>query len=165
MRIWAAAGLVVLLSAVSAWASDVQSAYGAVSALLQKDGGGLVARQTQCPRKNDDPWWYAASATVASIDEHASAVLIDALDCGGGNGHGQFLVLVEGDAARVLTNLGIGDMDFIASAMRVDDDSLVLYGDHWLDSDPHCCPSKKASLEYNLKTHQHKLTIIGNNQP
>jgi hypothetical protein len=56
-------------------------------------------------------------------------------------------------------------MSFLASDMYLDGDTLKLYGSRWLKTEPHCCPSKKATLEYNLKTHRHKFTITGDNRP
>jgi len=107
---------------------------------------------------------WAASATVAEINETDRGILIDSGRCNGGNGSGQYLVILQDGAARVVTDAGIKDMSFLASNMYLDGDVLTLYGNRWLKTDPHCCPSRKATLEYNLKTHQHKLTITGNNK-
>ena len=70
--------------------------------------------------------------------------------------------MVQGDVARVITDAGIGDMSFLATNAYFYDNTLTLLGNRWLPSDPHCCPSKKASLEFNLKTGDRKLTILNN---
>lgn len=155
---------ILLVTARAAHADDIQTAYAAVTALLQKDGGGLVSLRSLCPTKNTDPWEYASSAVFVSIDGKDSAVLVNSGQCNLGNGHGQYLVLIQGGVAHAVTDAEIQDMSFLASGMYSDGDSLFLYGDRWLGNDPHCCPSKKATLEYNFKTHRHKFTIVGNNK-
>jgi hypothetical protein len=164
MRIWAAAALAMILSTAAARADDLQKALDAVNAVLQKDGGGVVALQSSCPKKDDDSSQYVVSSTVVSVNQADRAVLVDTGDCGGGNGSWQYLVVLQNGAANVVTDAGLGDMSFLADHMYVDGNSLFLYGNRWLKNDPHCCPSKKATLEYNLKTHQHKLTNVGDNK-
>ena len=163
MRIWAAAALAVLLSTVAAHADELQQAFDAVGAIVKKDGG-LVLRQASCPKNNDNPGQYVVSSTVVSVSKTDHAVLVDAADCGGGNGSWQYLVVIQNGAAHVVTDAGIEDMSFLADRMYADGDSVFLNGSRWLSNDPHCCPSKKATLEYNLKTHQHKLTNTGDNK-
>lgn len=162
MRIWAAAALAVLLSTVAAHADELQQAFDAVGAIVKKDGG-LVLRQASCPKNNDNPGQYVVSSTVVSVSKTDHAVLV-AADCGGGNGSWQYLVVIQNGAAHVVTDAGIEDMSFLADRMYADGDSVFLNGSRWLSNDPHCCPSKKATLEYNLKTHQHKLTNTGDNK-
>jgi hypothetical protein len=164
MRAWAGAALLILVSVVAARADDVQTAREAVSSTLQKDGGGLVPFQAACPQKNADPWGFVSSSVVVPIDKANSAVLVNVGMCDGGNGHGQFLVILENGTPHLVQGTEIGDMSFIGLNMFSDGDSVTLYGDRWLKSDAHCCPSKKATLEYNLKTHQHKLAIVGSNK-
>jgi hypothetical protein len=52
----AAFGAFAIMMAItpSARADDIQSAYAAVNALLQKDGGELVPRQAMCPQGHDN---------------------------------------------------------------------------------------------------------------
>lgn len=127
-------------------------------------GGGLAPLQASCPKSNNDEWQYVSSALFVPISQSDSAVLVNAGSCAGGNGSGQYLVLLQRGAAHVVTDAGIGDMSFLASSAYYDDGALTLYGSRWLPDDPHCCPSKKANLEFNLKTGGHKLTILeGNN--
>jgi hypothetical protein len=164
MRLWAAAALAVLLSTATARADELQKAFDAVSAVLQKNGGGVVRFLSSCPKNNDDPWEYVVSSTVVFTNDADRAVLVDTGHCGGGNGSGQYLVVIQDGAANVVTDAGIKDMSFLADHMSADGNSLSLFGNRWSKNDPHCCPSKKAILEYNLKTHQHKYTNVGDNK-
>jgi hypothetical protein len=165
MKIAAFGALAILVAMTgSARADDIQNAFAAVNVLLEKDGGGLVARQALCPKGYDNSVEWAASATFVEISEADRAILVDSGHCNGGNGSGQYLVIIQGGAARVVTDAEIQDMSFLASNMYVDGDTLTLYGNRWLKTDPHCCPSKKATLEYNLKTRRHTFTIVGNNK-
>lgn len=164
MRLWVAAALAVLLSTVAARADEFQKAFDAVSAVLKKDGGGVVRFLSSCPKNNDNPWEYVVSSTVVFINEGDRAVLVDTGYCNGGNGSGQHLVVIQNGAANVVTDAGIEDMSFLADHMSVDGNSLSLFGTRWGKDDPHCCPSKKALLEYDLKTHRHKYTNVGDNK-
>jgi hypothetical protein len=162
----AATGLAIFVAVAGpARAGDIHSAYAAVNALLQKDGGGLVPRRVSCPEGHDNSVEWATSATVVEIGETDRGILVDSEHCNGGNGSAQYLVIVEGGIARVVTDAEIKDMSFLASNMCLDGDTIKLYGSRWLKTDPHCCPSKKATLEYNLKTHRHKFTNTGDNEP
>lgn len=164
MRLCAAAALAVLLSTVAARADELQKAFDAVSAVLQKDGGGVVRFLSSCPKNNDDPWEYVVSSTIVFINDADRAVLVDTGHCNGGNGSGQYLVVIQNGAANAVTDVGIGDMSFLADHMYVDGNSLSLFGNRWSKNDPHCCPSKKTILEYDLKTRQHKYTNVGDNK-
>ena len=112
-----------------------------------------------CPKANLDGWEYVGSSTVVFINEADAAVLVNVGLCNGGNGSGQYLAVIQNGTANIVTDIGLADMEFLADRMYVDGDSVFLYGSRWLKNDPHCCPSRKATLEYNLKTHQHKLTL------
>jgi len=164
MRAWAAAALAVISSTIAARADDLQKAFDAVGAVLQKEGGGVVPLQSSCPKKDDDSSQFVVSSTVVFINEADRAVLVDTGQCGGGNGSGQYLVIIQSGAANVVTDAGIEDMSFLADHIYADGNSLFLYGNRWLKNDPHCCPSKKATLEYNLNTHRHKFTDVGDNK-
>ncbi|HTW53914.1 MAG TPA: hypothetical protein VME45_18640 [Stellaceae bacterium] len=167
MRVWAAAALAVLLSMVAARADELQKAFDAVNAVLHEDRyhSGLVSLRSACPKREDNPWQFVTSSTVVFINETDRAILVDSGYCNGGNGSGQHLVIIQNGAAKVISDAGIEDMSFLAVSMYSEAGSLFLYGDRWLTTDPHCCPSKKATLEYNLKTHQHKFTDLGDNKP
>ena len=85
MKIAAFGALAIFMAmATSARADDIQSAYAAVNALLQKDGGGLVPRQAMCPQGHDNLVEWVASATVVEIDAADRAILIDSGHCNGG---------------------------------------------------------------------------------
>jgi hypothetical protein len=140
-------------------ADDLRNAQSAIGALLQKDGGGLVAQRDACPKRNDDAWEYVENAQVAPINETDYAILIDSRNCNGGNKHGQYLEIAQNGSAHVVTNAEIDDMSFIASNIRIEGMSVFLTGSKWGADDPHCCPSKEAVLEYNIRTGSHKFTL------
>jgi hypothetical protein len=133
---------------------------------LKGDGGGLVLYRASCrqPLDFDDNRQFVGSSTVVFVNKSAQAVLVNAGLCNGGNGSMQYLVVIQNGEAKVIDGLGIADMSFLAHDMYVDGDSLFLYGSRWVNKDPHCCPSREATLEYNLKTHQHKLTLAPKNK-
>jgi hypothetical protein len=165
MKIAAVGALAVLLAmACPARPDDLQSASAALSARLQSKGGGLAPPYASCPKSHDDEWEYVGSAIFVPISRTDSAVLINTGRCDGGNGSGQYLVMNQRGVARVIPDARIADMSFLATNAYYVDDTLTLYGNRWLPSDAHCCPSKKANFEFNLKTGTRKLTILdGNN--
>jgi clan AA aspartic protease (TIGR02281 family) len=150
--------------AKSILAGDLQNAQNAIGAVLQKDGGGLVANRSSFPSLNlldrsNDGWEYIASTHVVPINGMDNAILIDSTMCNGGNGHGQYLVIMQKGSARVITNAEIADMSFIGRIGWVDGTSVFLTGHRWDPSDPHCCPSREATLEYDIRTGQHKFIL------
>jgi len=149
-----------MLLPTAAHADDLQKAFDAISAPLQKDGGNLVTLYSSCPKSIDNPSEFVSSSTIVFLNEADRAVLVDTGQCDGGNGSGQYLVLIQNNVASVITDAGIQDMSFLADHMYVEGNSIFLYGNRWMPNDPHCCPSRKATLEYNFKTHQHKLTNV-----
>jgi hypothetical protein len=162
MRVWLVAALVLLLSAAGARADVLQTAFDALNARLKSDGGGLVVYQAACrhPLDPDDNREVVSSSTVVFINKSDQAVLIDTEQCNGGNGHGQHLVVIQNNDPSIITNIGIQDMNFLADHIYANDDTLFMYGSRWLQNDGHCCPSRKATLEYNIKTEEHKLTLL-----
>ena len=157
--------LVILLSSSCvSYADGVQSAFDAVGARLQSQRGGLAPLYAACPKSNNDNWQYVGSALFVPMKPADSAVVVNTGQCNGGNGSGQYLVIVSGGAARIVNDAAIGDMSFLATNAYFFDGILTLNGDRWLPNDAHCCPSKKANLEFNLATGRSKLTILdGNN--
>jgi len=153
----------LLASSSLAHADGVQSAFGAVGVRLQSKGGGLAPMLASCPKSNNDNWQYVGSALFVPISPTDSAVLVNTGHCDGGNGAGQYLVLNRGGGAKLVNDSTIGDMSFLATNAYFLDGTLTLYGDRWLPDDPHCCPSKKANLEFNLATGARKLTVIDQN--
>ncbi len=163
MKVAALAVLTVAVLCAPARADGVQAAFGAVGGQLQSHGGGLADFLGSCPKTDNDAWQWVGSAIYVPISPTDSAVVVNTGMCNGGNGQGQYLVMNRGASSRIVTNAGIGDMNFIATTAYFFDDTLTLYGNRWLPKDPHCCPSKKANLEFNLKTGAHKLTIVEGN--
>lgn len=153
----------LIASAPLAHADGVQSAFGAVGGQLQAKGAGLAPMLAACPKGHDDDWQYVGSALFVPTSPTDSAVLVNTGQCNGGNGSGQFLVLNRGGAARLVNDKTIGDMSFLATDAYFRDGVLTLYGNRWLPNDPHCCPSKKANLEFNLATGARKLTVVDGN--
>ena len=150
---------VLLMSVSPSKADDLRNAQRAVSALLKKNGGGLVAQSNLCPKRNNDEWEYVENSQIVPINGSSNAILIDSRWCNGGNKHGQYLVIAQNGSTRVVTNAEIDDMSFIGQISRVEGTSVFLTGYRWLPNDPHCCPSRKATLEYNIRTGQHKFTL------
>lgn len=144
----------------SAYADGLQKAYSAVGSYLQSRGGGLAPFYASCPKVDNDEWQSVASALVVPLSQTDSAVLVNTSMCNGGNGSGQYLAITQRGATRLVLDAGFGDMSFLASNAYFYGDTLTLYGSRWLPNDPHCCPSKKANLEFNLKTGGRKLTIL-----
>jgi hypothetical protein len=161
MKIWSATALAMLLSVGSAHADMLQTAFDALNGMLKVCGGGLVLYQASChqPLDPNDNREYLGSSTVVFIDKSDQAVLINTGLCNGGNASVQHLVVIQNGEPNIITNIGIQDMNFLADHMYADGSSIVLYGSRWMQNDPHCCPSRKAMLEYNIKTQEHKLTL------
>lgn len=155
--VWVFAAIIGLTGA--ARADGLQSAYGAVGNLLHARGGGLASFYASCPQNADTLWQYVTSALYVPISQNDSAVIINIGHCDGGNGSGQYVVLNQRGATRLLDDPRIGDMSFLATSADFYEDTLTLRGNRWLESDPHCCPSKKAELEFNLKTGARKFTV------
>jgi hypothetical protein len=161
MRIWGAVGFGIMLSIGCAHADVLQTAFDALNARLKTDGGGLVLFQASCrrPLDPDDNRQFVSSSTVVFIDKSDQAVLINTGLCNGGNGSGQHLIVIRNGSPSIITNIGIEDMNFLADHIYAEGNSIFLDGSRWLPNDPHCCPSRKATLEYNVKTHEHKLAL------
>lgn len=138
---------------------ELRSAREAVDRALKNDeGGGLVARQSACPQSVDDPSEYITRVEFVPVGD-SDAVLIDSAMCGGGNRHGQYLIVTRRGKSRLVTDTEIGDMSFLGQIMRVDGNKVVLSGNRWLPDDPHCCPSRRAVLEYDVETGKHSLKL------
>jgi hypothetical protein len=132
--------------------------------LHRKDGGGLVGSINLCPSLNiseslDQDWQYVAKSQIVSINSTDNAILIDSELYNGGNGYGQYLVIVQKSKAKVITNAEIHDMSFLGNISRVEDHTVYLEGYRWEPNDAHCCPSREATLEYNIRTGQHRFTL------
>jgi hypothetical protein len=165
MKLASAAFLAAVAGMASpAHADGLNGAYAAVSTRLQAHGGGLAPLYAACPKTHNDGWEYVGSALFVPISQTDSAVLVNTGSCNGGNGSGQYLAIDHGGVARLITDARLADMSFLATNAYFNDDTLTLYGNRWLPDDAHCCPSKKANFEFNLKTGSRKLTVLdGNN--
>lgn len=130
-------------------------ALSAVHDHLSKQGSGLVDRHETCP-KNDQTEWgfkFVRAIDLKPIDGTRTAVLIDTNQCSGGNESGQYLAIAIGPNAQLILKDFIGDMRFAITQYHVGDNStLQLKGLRWKENDPHCCPSQKGTLSYNLAT-------------
>lgn len=147
-----------LLSGV-ARGDELKSAREAVDRALKNDGGGgLVARQSACPQSADDASEYITRVELAPVGEW-DAALIDTAMCGGGNRHGQYLVITRHGKSHLVTDAEIGDMSFLGQINHIDGNKLFLSGNRWLPDDPHCCPSRRAVLEYDVETGKHSLKL------
>jgi predicted aspartyl protease len=145
-------------------ADDVRNAQSSIGAVLRKNGGGLVTNRSSCPGRNlfdraNDGWEWVETTQVVPINGTSNAVLIDSGMCNGGNGHGQYLVITQNGSSQVVTNAEIADMSFLGRISHVEGTSVFLAGHRWGPDDPHCCPSREAVLEYDIRTGQHKFTL------
>jgi clan AA aspartic protease (TIGR02281 family) len=149
----------------SVLAADLQKAERALGTFLGKDGGGLVTTRSACPggESSDDiniGWEVVRATEVAPIEGVGNAILIDTSQCGGGNKHGQYLVITRDGSANVITNAEIDDMSFIGRSIRAEGTSLFLPGVRWRPHvDPHCCPFAEATLQYDVKTGKHRFIL------
>ncbi|HEY8162923.1 MAG TPA: hypothetical protein VIF34_11750 [Methylocystis sp.] len=140
-------------------ADELQDARDAVNRALKSDGGGLVARRSACPRSPDEGLEYVTRVELVPVGESSAAALIDSAMCGGGNKHGQYLVVTRHGKSYLVTGAEIGDMSFIGEISHVEGNKVILSGSRWLPDDPHCCPSRKAVLEYDVETGKHRLEL------
>jgi hypothetical protein len=124
---------------------------------FQPPSGKDSQKRSATPRKNPQ-----SRAQVVPINASSNAILINSEMCGGGNKNGQYLVVAQNGKSEVITNAEIGDMSFLGKITHVDGDVIYLSGMRWLENDPHCCPSKDAVLEYNVKTHKHGFKLTAN---
>ncbi len=146
-------------------AADVLRAQSAIGAVLQRNTGGLATKRSSCPSRDisdraNDGWEFVTGTQAAPIDETSNAILIDSNMCNGGNGHGQYLVISQKGSTRIITDAEIADMSFLGSSIRVEGTSVFLTGVRWGTDDPHCCPSNKATLQYDIRTGQHKFILV-----
>ncbi len=141
-------------------ADELQSARDAVNRALKSDGAGLVSRLSACPKSEDDNGSeYVTLIQSVPVGDASEATLIDSGMCGGGNKHGQYLVITRHGKSQLVTDAEIGDMSFIGEISHVDGNKVFLSGNRWLPDDPHCCPSRQAVLEYDVETGKHSLKL------
>lgn len=120
---------------------------------LKKIKTGIVARESRCPiREKSGMIEYMDHYQAVPIDDNSKAILIDTHQCGGGNKHGQYLIISSGEQCKIVTEPEIGDMAFLGKSLYVSDGKIILKGMKWLSDDPHCCPSKAGTLEYSVSS-------------
>jgi len=130
-----------------------------VDRALKGEGGGLVARETVCPRTPGDMTEYVTRMALVPVGDSSDAILIDSGMCGGGNKHGEYLVIARHGKSQLVTDAEIGDMSFLGEISHVDGNKIYLSGNRWLPDDPHCCPSRQAVLEYDADTGKHSFKL------
>lgn len=96
---------------------------------------------------------------VVPIDKISNAILISTRMCGGGNKHGQYFVISGKRKVELITDAEIDDMSFLGQITGVRGGVVYFKGVRWMPGDPHCCPSKEGTLEYNIRTKKHKFTL------
>ena len=121
---------------------------------LQTVGSGLVGGYEACPQDDRSEWGveFVTGYDVKPAGDGAFAVLVDTAQCSGGNKHGQYFAMSGNGGTRLLLTDVIDDMRFIAENFYVGDGDITFQGHRWLENDPHCCPSQKGLLTYDLAT-------------
>jgi hypothetical protein len=152
--------LLLGLACTPACADDLQKARSAVNSFLVKDGGGLVSSKALCPPAVGNLQEYVTRIEFVPVNATTNALLLSSEMCGGGNKHGQYLYISKSwGGGDLVTDAEIGDMSFIGSISHVEGDTVYLFGNRWMPNDPHCCPSKQGTLEYNVTTKQHAFKV------
>ena len=161
LRIFLYVTLISFSTTTSACADELQNAQTVIDKFLGRDGGGLVSHYNNCEKDADtyDAREYVEDYQIVPIDSISNAMLISTRMCSGGNKHGQYFVIARKGKAEHITNAEIDDMSFIGKIREVSDGVVYFDGVRWLPNDPHCCPSKQGTLEYNIKTKKHKFTL------
>lgn len=138
---------------------ELQTARGAVARALRKDGGRLVDREARCPTDVGNLWEYV-TRTQSFLFLGRPRRPFSTPRCGGGNKHGQYLVVVKSGRGELVRDAEIGDMSFIDRITRVEGNVISLSGVRWTLEDPHCCPSMDAVLEYDIARRIHRFKSI-----
>jgi hypothetical protein len=119
---WAHLIVAITFSALVSVTANAQTcAFSAVDAFLKADAekyksmnpgetvaekAGLVPRQSKCPSMQEGGLLeFVDKVQVVSISGDADAALIDTHQCGGGNKHGQYLVISQGKNVILLKTL------------------------------------------------------------
>ena len=147
-------GLISPASALSDQADALRTALSAADRHLAGKGSGLVDLYESCPADDQTEWGheFILAIDIKPIDGSKDAVLIDTGQCSGGNAHGQYLVIATSSRARLILTDLIGDMQFIVEKYYIEEQTIRLEGWRWLENDPHCCPSEKQTLTYDIPT-------------
>ncbi|MFP1632520.1 hypothetical protein ACLB6G_12345 [Zhengella sp. ZM62] len=121
---------------------------------LLTEGSGLVGRYAACPGDDRSEWGFefVEAYDIKPFGASSYAMLIDTRQCSGGNKHGQYFAVSGKNGVRLVLTDVIGDMRFIIERFHVDWDKIEFLGLRWLENDPHCCPSWKGRMTFDLKT-------------
>ena len=173
---WAHLIVATAISGLGSVASNAQTcAFSAVNAFLKADAekykstnpgegvaekAGLVSRPSKCPSMQEGGLLeFVDKVQIVKISGKTGAALIDTHQCGGGNKHGQYLVISQGMKCNIVEDPEIGDMRFIASIIYARDDGVVLKGIKWTKDDPHCCPSEQGTLSYRVSSGSYRFLL------
>lgn len=163
----AAVGIASLVLSAAAHADPASIAVAAINQEWSRLGSARL-QQTACPDRinPDDMNASVVSADVLRVSATTQAVLVNAEPCNGGNQAIQKLVIVEPARAYVVLEREIYDMNFLASSMHLNGTTIELSGYKWIESDDgqldaHCCPSRHATLYYDVVAGTHKMKLLG----
>jgi hypothetical protein len=152
--------LFLVVACTPALADDLQKTRSAVNTALIKDGGGLVSDKALCPSAAGNLFEYVTRIEFVPVNATTNALLLSSEMCGGGNKHGQYLYISKSwGGGDLVTDAEIGDMSFIGRISHVEGGAIYLVGNRWMPNDPHCCPSKEGTLEYNVNTKKHVFNV------
>jgi hypothetical protein len=147
-----------LITVQNSQAGEVSIATEALNSFLKKRGDGAVSQSEKCPKTSDNIW-YAIDYKIVPINDSSSAMTVFVMLCPQGNYSDEYLIVIENGKGRVVANDLIGVSKFMSSSMWVQGNTIYLEGSKWLTNDAHCCPSKEGTLEYNIKTNQHRFKL------
>lgn len=119
---------------------------------------GLIVRTNKtCPKTKETFLSYPIKYLTTKIDKIRSATVVFTELCNGGNMLQEYLVLTKGTKGVWLENADIGDLNFSVEAISARADHILLKGQRWKGSDPHCCPSLSGILSYNIITKKQRF--------
>jgi hypothetical protein len=137
-------------------ADDLQKARSAANSYLIQSGAGLVLDKALCPNALANAVEYVSRFEGVPINATTTAILLSTEMCGGGNKHGQYFYISKSSGGGdLVTDAEIGDMSFRGRISHAESNIVYFEGERWMPNDPHCCPSKEGTLEYNVVTRKH----------
>jgi hypothetical protein len=137
-------------------ADDLQKARSAANSYLIQSGAGLVLDKALCPNAPANSVEYVSRFEGVPINATTTAILLSTEMCGGGNKHGQYFYISKSSGGGdLVTDAEIGDMSFLGRISHSESNIVYFEGERWMPNDPHCCPSKEGTLEYNVVTRKH----------
>ena len=164
-----------LLFSTQAMADEFSCASAAIDAFLKADWEqtlkidpsasktektGILPRHAVCPPMEQAGMLeHMDKFQLIPVDENIDAMLIDSHQCGGGNKHGQYFVIMKSGKCDLVRKPEIGDMAFIAENLYGTDNGVALQGLKWTDKDAHCCPSQKGTIDYDPRTGKYSFNL------